>query len=59
MTEIFRNSMSLKLNELINPQGQDKAEKRHIKNEGITRDVTENKWEKFSRDPVPRDVDEK
>jgi len=51
--------MSLKLNELINPQGQDKAEKRHIKNEGITRDVTENKWEKFSRDPVPRDVDEK
>ena len=58
MTETFRYSMSLKLDELINPQGHDKAEKGHIKNEGITRDVAENNGEGFSQSPVPRDVDE-
>ncbi|MGD0220834.1 MAG: hypothetical protein ABSF71_00740 [Terriglobia bacterium] len=50
--------MSLKLHKLINFQGQDKAENGHIKNEGISRDVTENKWGEYSQNPVPRDVDE-
>jgi hypothetical protein len=50
--------MSLKLHELINSQGRDKGKKRHIENEGISRDVTENKWGKYSQNPVPRDVDE-
>ena len=50
--------MSLKLRELINSQGRDKEKKRHIKNEGITRDVTENKGGGFSQNPVPCDVDE-
>jgi hypothetical protein len=58
MTEILRRFMSLKLHKLINFQGQDKAENGHIKNEGISRDVTENKWGEYSQNPVPRDVDE-
>ena len=56
MTEILRKSMLLKLKELINSQRQDKGKTWHIKNEGISRDVIENKRTKFFRKSVSRDV---
>jgi hypothetical protein len=36
--------MSLKLQELMNSQGQGQRKTWHIENEGISRDVDENKW---------------
>jgi hypothetical protein len=51
--------MSLKANSLIDSEWRGKEKKWHIENEGITRDVIENKRTKFVQRPLPRDVDEK
>jgi hypothetical protein len=54
--KILRKSMPLKSNKLINSQRPGREGKWHIENEGISRDVAENKWKKSVREPVPRDV---
>ncbi|MGD0222506.1 MAG: hypothetical protein ABSF71_09215 [Terriglobia bacterium] len=55
----LEKSMSLKANSLIDSEWRGKEKKWHIENEGITRDVIENKRTKFVQRPLPRDVDEK
>jgi hypothetical protein len=56
--ETLRKSMSLNLNKLATSLGQGRLEKWHIENEGITRDVSENKRPENVQPPLPRDVDE-
>jgi hypothetical protein len=45
--------MSLKLNRLINSQWQGREETWYIENEGISRDVVENKWWQCAQTPAP------
>jgi len=47
--EILIKSMSLKLNKLMNSPFQGSEKTGYIKNEGISRDVIENKWRKYFR----------
>jgi hypothetical protein len=55
----FEKIYVLKLNRLANSQWQSDKIQAMIENEGISRDVPENKRTKYVREPVCPDVDEK